>query len=54
LASLIATAPGQNHGVNKDVVIREAAEAGYRLYDFQDFVKNEGMDYFLIFTAKVH
>ena len=43
---------GKNHGVNKDVVIREAAQAGYKLRDSQDFVKADGMDYFLIFTAK--
>jgi SAM-dependent methyltransferase len=43
---------GENHGVSKDVVIREAAQAGYELRDSQDFVKGDGMDYFLIFTAK--
>lgn len=43
---------GENHGVGKDVVIREAAKAGYELRDTQDFVKGDGMDYFLIFTAK--
>jgi SAM-dependent methyltransferase len=43
---------GENHGVNKDVVVREAARAGYELRDTQDFVKGDGMDYFLIFTAK--
>lgn len=43
---------GENHGVNKDVVIREAAQAGYELRDSSDFVKADGMDYFLIFTAK--
>ena len=45
---------GKNHGVSKDVVIREAAQAGFELHDFQDFVKGDGMDYFLIFTAKAH
>lgn len=40
---------GTNHGVNKEVVIREAAQAGYELRDSQDFVKPDGMDYFLIF-----
>jgi predicted methyltransferase len=44
---------GENHGVSKDVVVREAAQAGYVLRDSQDFVKADGMDYFLIFTAKV-
>jgi len=43
---------GTDHGVSKNVVIREAAEAGYELRDSQDFVKGDGMDYFLVFTAK--
>jgi len=43
---------GENHGVSKDVVVREAAQAGYELRNSQDFVKADGMDYFLIFTAK--
>jgi predicted methyltransferase len=43
---------GENHGVSKDVVVREAAQAGYELRDSQDFVKADGMDYFLIFTKK--
>lgn len=43
---------GEDHGVSKEVVIREAAEAGYELHKFQDFVKGDEMDYFLIFTAK--
>ena len=42
----------KNHGVSKDVVIREASKAGYELRDSQDFVKADGMDYFLIFTVK--
>jgi predicted methyltransferase len=40
---------GENHGIGKDVVIREAQEAGYRLLKQYDFVK-DGMDYFLVFT----
>ena len=43
---------GENHGIDKDVVIREAGQAGYELRDSQDFVKGDGMDYFLIFTTK--
>jgi predicted methyltransferase len=43
---------GEDHGINKDVVIREAAEAGYDLRDTYDFVKGDRMDYFLIFSAK--
>ena len=42
---------GENHGVDKDVVIREAKEAGYGLTGQYDFVKGDKMDYFLVFTA---
>lgn len=43
---------GENHGVNRDVVIREATQAGYRLLEQYDFVKADKVDYFLIFTLK--
>jgi SAM-dependent methyltransferase len=44
---------GENHGVGKGVVIREAGEAGYRLVDEQDsLVKDDNMDYFLVFEAR--
>ncbi len=43
---------GENHGVEREVVIREAAEAGYQLREQYDFVKADKMDYFLVFTAK--
>jgi len=42
---------GEDHGIGKDVVIREAQEAGYRLLKQYDFVKGDNMDYFLVFTA---
>jgi cyclopropane fatty-acyl-phospholipid synthase-like methyltransferase len=42
---------GENHGIEKDVVIREAKEAGYALLNEYDFVKGDKMDYFLVFTA---
>jgi len=42
---------GENHGVARDVVIREANEAGYRLLEQDDFVK-DGMDYFLVFAPR--
>lgn len=42
---------GENHGVQRDVVIREAEEAGYELAGKYDFVKDD-MDYFLVFVAK--
>lgn len=43
---------GENHGVAKDVVLREASEAGYALSGQYDFVKGDDMDYFLVFTLK--
>jgi predicted methyltransferase len=42
---------GENHGVGKEVVVREASEAGYELIGKYDFVK-DGMDYFLVFALK--
>ena len=45
---------GEDHGVSKDVVVREAAQAGYELKDTQDFVKGDHLDYLLIFTARAH
>jgi ubiquinone/menaquinone biosynthesis C-methylase UbiE len=42
---------GEDHGVEREVVIREAKEAGYKLVDQYDFVKPDKMDYFLVFTA---
>jgi len=44
---------GENHGVQKKVVIAEAEEAGYRLLaEHDDLVKDDRMDYFLIFVTK--
>jgi len=40
---------GDDHGLNADVVIKEAAQAGFVLAEQHDFVKREGVDYFLIF-----
>jgi ubiquinone/menaquinone biosynthesis C-methylase UbiE len=40
-----------NHGVQQKIVVSEAARAGYRLVDTYDFVKDDGMDYFLLFTV---
>ena len=42
---------GEDHGVARDIVIREAKEAGYKLLEQYDFVKGDKMDYFLVFTA---
>jgi SAM-dependent methyltransferase len=43
---------GEDHGVSRDIVIREAKEAGYQLAEQFDFVKGDKMDYFLVFTAE--
>ena len=43
---------GEDHGVNRDVVLHEASEAGYRLLEQYDFVKGDKMDYFLVFTQQ--
>jgi ubiquinone/menaquinone biosynthesis C-methylase UbiE len=42
---------GENHGVQRSVVLKEAAEAGYELAGSYDFVKDD-MNYFLVFTVK--
>ncbi|PYV57610.1 MAG: hypothetical protein DMG91_06310 [Acidobacteria bacterium] len=41
----------KNHGVNSEVVVKEAESAGYKVIGKYDFVK-DGMDYFLVFQAK--
>ncbi len=43
---------GEDHGVNRKVVIREAQQAGYRLVQKEDFVKGDKMDYFLVFSPQ--
>lgn len=43
---------GANHGLNADVVIKEAGRAGLKLVEQYDFVKGDGMDYFLIFAPR--
>lgn len=43
---------GENHGVGRDIVIREATQAGYKLLEQYDFVKGDKMDYFLVLAPK--
>jgi SAM-dependent methyltransferase len=43
---------GEDHGVGREVVLREAAQAGYRLLGQYDFVKGDKVDYFLVFTPQ--
>jgi SAM-dependent methyltransferase len=42
---------GEDHGIQSDVVVGEAKEAGYTLLEKYDFVKGDEMDYFLVFTV---
>jgi len=43
---------GTDHGVSRKIVVEEAEKAGYRLVQTYDFVKADGMDYFLVFTLQ--
>jgi ubiquinone/menaquinone biosynthesis C-methylase UbiE len=43
---------GEDHGVASEVVLREAAQAGFRLVDQYDFVKKDEMDYFLVLAVQ--
>ncbi len=43
---------GDDHGVARDTIVAEAARAGFALADEYDFVKDDGMDYFLIFHVR--
>jgi ubiquinone/menaquinone biosynthesis C-methylase UbiE len=43
---------GEDHGVSREVVLREAAQAGYRLLKQYDFVKGDKVDYFLVLTPE--
>jgi len=49
------TGNGEDHGVQKSVVIREATQAGYRLIaEHDDLVKDDKMDYFLVFAPSTN
>lgn len=43
---------GDDHGVDSRTVIKEAENAGFTLVEQYDFVKPDGMDYFLVFKAQ--
>jgi SAM-dependent methyltransferase len=43
---------GTDHGINREVVIEEAGKAGYHLLNTYDFVKADGVDYFLVFNTQ--
>ena len=40
---------GDDHGVTRETVIKEATQAGLALVEEHDFVKPDDMDYFLVF-----
>jgi SAM-dependent methyltransferase len=42
---------GTDHGVGRKIVVEEATRAGYRLVQSYEFVKDDGVDYFLVFVA---
>lgn len=42
---------GDDHGIKKEVVIEELKRAGFAKVDEYDFVKPDGMDYFLVFRV---
>jgi ubiquinone/menaquinone biosynthesis C-methylase UbiE len=42
---------GEDHGIQKDVIVQEAQRAGYRLLNQYDFVKADREDYFLVFQS---
>lgn len=42
---------GADHGVGREVVVREMKEAGYKVLQQEDY-KKDGMDYFLVFAAE--
>jgi cyclopropane fatty-acyl-phospholipid synthase-like methyltransferase len=43
---------GEDHGIASKTVVEEAGRAGFLLVEQYDFVKPDGMDYFLVFKAR--
>jgi SAM-dependent methyltransferase len=43
---------GDDHGLDQPIVVKEMERAGYALTDSYDFVKPDGMDYFLVFRVR--
>lgn len=44
---------GDDHGVPSETVVEECRRAGFELVSQHDFVKGDGVDYFLIFRQRV-
>jgi SAM-dependent methyltransferase len=45
---------GEDHGIQKNIVVQEAARAGYHLTGEHDFVKADREDYLLVFEPEAH
>lgn len=43
---------GENHGLDRDVVVNELRQAGFKLVGTYDFTKADKEDYFLIFQTR--
>lgn len=43
---------GNDHGIKKETIVEEMNRAGFMLKEEHDFVKADGMDYFLVFQVK--
>lgn len=43
---------GDDHGIDSQQVVKEMEQAGFVLNETHDFVKSEGIEYFLVFRAK--
>ena len=43
---------GTDHGISSKIVIEEAEKAGYRRLETYDFVKGDGVDYFLVLAVR--
>jgi ubiquinone/menaquinone biosynthesis C-methylase UbiE len=43
---------GKDHGLKRDILEKELAQAGFREVEHYDFTKADGQDYFLVFVAK--
>lgn len=45
---------GEDHGIDRQIVVHEAEQAGYTVAGQYDFVKADKMDYFLVFTLRAN
>jgi len=43
---------GTDHGISSKIVVEEAEKAGYRRFETYDFVKADGVDYFLVLGVR--